>query len=101
MKDNVISYLDKIVEFLVEDTVVSHRGIRFFFVGTPYLCTLDRFNTHKGQIKIFFVIYTNNEYGVKYHHIVYIWERYYTIIDEKINSFGRPNCSITPTPLVG
>lgn len=84
-KEREIIILDKITNFMAEDTVITHIGIRFPFSVKPYLsCSLDRFNTHEEQIKIFFVIYANNEYGIKWQHISYIWEKYKSIIKQKI-----------------
>lgn len=83
MKDNVISYLDKIVEFLVEDTYVYSIGIKFPFMNSPlfYEGNYIGFLTYDDP-PFGFTLYCHSMYSVDNH--IYLWNKYSAIINEKI-----------------
>ena len=95
MKDNQKIYLDKVVEFLVRDTIINYDKdeIQFpFFLSSyslffPHFSSvlLPSFNSDRFQT-LDFSDYCKNVYGLTEQEIGYVWNQYRTIILDKISN---------------
>ena len=79
--DNKEKYLDKIVQFMVDDTFIDYDReeirlpfflISFFFFPKPFV-----FRPFSNYVK--------DTYGLTGEEIIYVWEKYKSIVDDKIN----------------
>jgi len=94
--DNKERYLDKIVDYMVEDTTITPKEILFPFMAKPYLRSPygkpENFPFH-----FFYEVFTqycSDNYGLTENESYSVWEKYKTIlignklINESINSRG-------------
>lgn len=92
MKDNVIYYLDKIVNYIVEDTVISKTGIYCifpFFDDEPnrkfYLLDFEGCDI-ADMIEDKFFIYCENTYCLDSQESLYVWNNWKFIFVDKVNN---------------
>ena len=92
MKDNQKKYLDKVVDMIVRDTRISYSDTiediyfpftyikiaRYFFLSPPLTSSLTT------PIFQYFSKHCKNTYGIDVDEIEYVWNKYITIIKEKI-----------------
>ena len=89
MKNKQQKYLDKVIEFLVGDTVIDYEQERIsspFFpplLSPPplFLFTLSLFSSTPS----YFQKYCKDTYGLTDPEIEYVWKQYKDIIKDKIN----------------
>ena len=90
--DNKKRYLDKVVNFLVEDTIINYKRKSILTPFTPpdYHLFLfsPRFLDISSHNYSFFSIYCKNTYGLTDEEIEYIWKEYINIINNKISSYS-------------
>jgi hypothetical protein len=87
MKKNQKMYIDKIAEMLVEDTHIDFELGYFIY---PFLTTLkipigfDGFNNSGYN----FLIYCRDLYGISGGEIIYLWNQYIYLLENKLKN-GR------------
>jgi|688.fasta_scaffold1385923_2 hypothetical protein len=84
-------YLDKIVEYLVDDTIFDNDERRVIF---PYIPTGLSFPFDKifqyfpySHLPKSLSDYCKDMYGLTVEEIIYVWEKFKTIITDIINSY--------------
>jgi len=100
------AYLNKILGFLVEDTIIDlkKQKIRYPFSGSRYVSTFHSFplqpfsHTHLDLFLISFLPlfsdYCKDNYSLTDEEIDYVWKEYKNIIINKINNMGSINESM-------
>lgn len=88
-----IQYLNRIVDFLVDDTEISEADKRQYFISgdgdkkimiTPFgVLRWDYFLSNQGTPYILFVEYIEDNYGVARSEVRYVWDSYVSKIKEK------------------
>jgi hypothetical protein len=80
MKNNEKLYLDKVIEFLVRDTIIDYdrEGIKYPFLFFSSFSPLPSF------LPFSFSTYVRDVYGLTDPEIYYVWEQYRNIINKKI-----------------
>ena len=84
-------YLDKVVEFLVDDTIIENNGLdemTYPFIPnrkTIYYITPITHVQYGSPFYNHFSNYCNSMYGLTGKEIIYVWEKYKSIVDDKIN----------------
>jgi len=90
--ERLSEYLDKIVDFLIEDTIINYKRKSILTPFTPpdYHLFLfsPRFLDISSHNYSFFSIYCKNTYGLTDEEIEYIWKEYINIINNKISSYS-------------
>ena len=87
MEDNRKRFLDKVVEFLVRDTIIDYGDNHIYFPFFPSyslyisVANLDYF-FHKGR----YSQYCKDNYGLSHSESLYVWGIYIGMIKEKINT---------------
>jgi hypothetical protein len=81
MEDKQYRYLDKVVEFLVRDTIIDYdrEGIKY-----PFLLSFFLFSSLFSSSPFSFSTYVRDVYGLTDPEIYYVWEQYRNIINKKI-----------------
>jgi hypothetical protein len=78
-------YLEKIVQFMVDDTKIDHQQILFPFMSSPYLSV----NITKYTFSYFYTVFSDyciDTYGLTDNEIYYVWNQYKKFILEKVYS---------------
>jgi hypothetical protein len=87
-----IQYLNRIVDFLVDDTEIVYNHRQFFISGdgdkkimnTPFgALGWEYFLRNQGTPYILFVEYIENNYGVARSEVRYVWDRYVSKLKDK------------------
>ena len=96
-----IQYLNRIVDFLVDDTEISEADKRQYFISgdgdkkimiTPFgVLRWDYFLSNQGTPYILFVEYIEDNYGVARSEVRYVWDSYVSKIKEKIQQLLNLN----------
>ena len=95
MEEKRKRFLDKILNWLVDDTVIDRENRTWF---PTFLDNLDLFGYHLNPLVIsnlfinpltLFYDYCEGTYGLDHEEIVYVWGKYRVIILKKING-GKP-----------
>ena len=89
-------YLDKIVEYLVDDTIIDfyENKIRYPF-HSPYYFPLSSPSLLTSiPLPPSFRNYNKDNYGLTENEMGYVWKEYKNIINEKINNSGSINESV-------
>jgi hypothetical protein len=81
MEDKQKKYLDKVVEFIVRDTIIDYdrEGIKY-----PFLLSFFLFSSLFSSSPFSFSTYVRDVYGLTDPEIYYVWEQYRNIINKKI-----------------
>jgi len=83
MNDKTKIYLDKVIEFMVEDTIVDYEKHTLWF---PFLTLRHAFTTPLELRRVpAFEKYCKDIYGLTEGEIDYVWKQYKDIIKDKIN----------------
>jgi hypothetical protein len=83
MNDKTKKYLDKVIEFIVEDTIIDYDLDRIIFPLSPPTYTPSHlFLTLPYP---YFEKYCKDTYGLTNPEIKYVWIRYKNIMLNKIN----------------
>ena len=95
-----IQYLNRIVDFLVDDTEISEADKRQYFISgdgdkkimiTPFgVLRWDYFLSNQWTPYILFVEYIEDNYGVARSEVRYVWDSYVSKIKEKGYSLNNP-----------
>jgi hypothetical protein len=84
-------YLDKVVEFLVDDTIIENNGLdemTYPFIPnrkTIYYITPITHVQYGSPFYNHFSNYCNSMYGLTEYEVKYVWGHYTDIINHKIN----------------
>ena len=92
-----VDYLNKIVEYLVDDTIINfnENKIRLPFTLSPFLLLHHHPSFFSSLISTsLFSKYCKDNYGLTDEEIDYVWKEYRNIIFDKINNMGSINESI-------
>jgi|LakMenE01Jun11ns_1017448.scaffolds.fasta_scaffold9395080_2 hypothetical protein len=90
MEDKLERYLHKVVDFLVRDTKIdrSRATVKFPYEMKevmPSYFPYGNFNVHSPPT---FQDYCTNNYGLTKKEIVYVWDRYKNMMENKLR-YGR------------
>ena len=88
MKDNQKKYLDKVVEFIVRDTKIDYDQKRIQY---PFYTSYRFFESLTSSYSFFstfssFSKYCIDVYGLTEDEVKYVWDKYRTIILDKISN---------------
>ena len=83
-------YLNKVVEYLVDDTIIDFNENKFQYPFSPFTYSLSLFPSHYSS----FLNYNKDNYGLTKFETYSVWQEYKNIIIDKINNSGSINESI-------
>ena len=89
MNDKTKKYLDKVIEFMVEDTIVDNEKemvIFPFYEQQAHIWLVMDFR----RPPLPFIEYCKDMWGLTKNEIEYVWEPYRNIIQNKKDSRFRP-----------
>ena len=84
MEDNEKVYLDKVVEFLVRDTIIDYEGKEIKF---PFSLSSSFSSFYVLPSFSYFKKYCKDTYGLIDREIEYVWGEYKKIIVGKIKNY--------------
>lgn len=87
-------YLDKVVDFLIEDSNITYVSGKFLTLHTPFSdVPWTYFSRFSSTPIIYFVDYVENTYGVTQSESKYVWDKYVLKIKDK--RYNQMSTSIT------
>jgi hypothetical protein len=86
MENRINIYLDKIIDFLVEDTFIVNHFIKLPYADKPIVIDYTLLRSFNPPIG--FTLYCHQMYNINIHHI-YLWNKYRKIIIERLHLMGR------------
>jgi hypothetical protein len=89
--DNKKRYLDKVVDFLVDDTTIDFKYSVIKFPSSPFLLFP---RSPSPPVSLSFSKYCRDNYGLTDEEIDYVWDTYKNIILDKFDNSGNINESV-------
>lgn len=87
-------YLDKVVDFLIEDSNITYVSGKFLTLHTPFSdVPWTYFSRFSNTPIIYFVEYVENTYGVTQSESKYVWDKYVSKLKDK--RYNQMTTSIT------
>ena len=82
-------YLDKVVDYIVRDTIMDYDDKRIVFSWIPESSPLVSIQFDFFKIMTYtkhFITYCRNQFGLNDEEIKYVWNQYRNIINDKIEN---------------